>query len=64
MDNKISDFINLNDKLDYLNIKLTSDFCILPENIETANSAAEFIFTHTHMTQAVKEKLSVPEYPG
>lgn len=55
MDNKISEFINLNDKLDSLNIKLTSDFCILPENIETANSAAEFIFTET--TTPIKKYL-------
>jgi hypothetical protein len=47
MDSKISDFINLDYKLNQLNIKLTGDFCILPENIEIANSPDEFIFTET-----------------
>jgi metal-dependent HD superfamily phosphatase/phosphodiesterase len=47
MDNKISTFINLEEKLTQLNIKLSGDFCILPENIEDAKSSMDFIFTET-----------------
>ncbi|UOQ51113.1 hypothetical protein [Hymenobacter cellulosivorans] len=52
---EISDFINLDQKLKYLNVNLPSDFCILPENIEDAASVDEFVFTDT--TLSVKKYL-------
>lgn len=55
MESQITDFINLDKKLSDLHLSITNDFCILPENIEDANSADEFVFTDT--TVQVKKYL-------
>jgi hypothetical protein len=47
MTQKISDYINLNQRLDDLDVKIESEFCILPENIASAKSKNDFVFTET-----------------
>jgi len=55
MDSKISDFINIDEKLKLLNIDLTGDFCILPENIKEVTSSNDFIFSES--TTSLKKYL-------
>lgn len=47
MKNDISDYLNLNTRLIELGVNNSCDFLIIPENIESANSQEDFIFTET-----------------
>lgn len=50
MEHKITEFINIRERIESLNNNFNSDFCILPENIESATSVDEFIFTDNATT--------------
>lgn len=43
----VEDSINLYEKLQRLKLEFSSNFCILPENIEEAEKQEDFIFTDT-----------------
>ncbi|MCM8570292.1 hypothetical protein NE848_12945 [Gramella jeungdoensis] len=56
--NKVSEFLNLDKRLTELDLKLDADFCILPENIETADKKTDLIFTEstTSVNKYLKQK--------
>lgn len=56
MNDYITDFINLDEKLIELKFVTENDFYILPENIETANSSEDLVFTET--TTEIKKYLN------
>ncbi|MBP1840755.1 hypothetical protein [Formosa algae] len=56
MKENITDFINLDEKLKELKFTPESDFYILPENIETAKSSEDLVFTET--TTEIKKYLN------
>ena len=43
----ISEYINLDQRFSDLDIKIENEFCILPENIVSAKTKNEFVFTET-----------------
>ena len=56
MENKITEFINLKERLEELKITPENEFYILPENIEIAKSSDDLIFTET--TTDIKKYLN------
>lgn len=47
MKKNITNYLNLDNRLSELGIDASCDFLIIPENIESANSKEDFIFTET-----------------
>jgi len=50
MEHKVTDFINLRERFENIDNNFHSEFCIVPENIESAKSVDEFIFADNAIT--------------
>jgi hypothetical protein len=62
MQQTVSDYINLNDRLIELNCSIDKHLCFLPENIEDAKSTSEFIYTDNTLT--VKKLFNTNNLPS
>ena len=50
MENIVEDYINLNDRIEELDCLTPTSICFLPENIESAKSRSDFIYTDNTLT--------------